>query len=250
SMATVEDGVVRKREQLALDTRDQGFAIAAGQVGAADGAGKQHVAAEDDAVSDQADAPRRMTGRVADREAQRADRELFALHHVAIGGRRPRRSPEPEPRRLLRHGVVERPVRGMQPHGPARFADDSFHAEHVIEMPMREPDRDRLRAGLGDLVQDQPGFLARIDDGALRCLLVDHDVTVLGEHTVGNLDDLHVLTGLPSPSRNAFRNFSTAMAAVVASPTAVVIWRVTWLRTSPAANSPDIEVIILLSVMR
>lgn len=45
------------------------------------------------------------------------------------------------------------------------------------------------------------------------------------------------------------RYFSTAMAAVVASPTAVVTCRVTWTRTSPAANSPGIEVIIRSSVI-
>src|ERR1051325_167607 len=40
------------------------------------------------------------------------------------------------------------------------------------------------------------------------------------------------------------RYFSTAIAAVVASPTAVVTWRVSWARRSPAAKSPGMEVII------
>jgi hypothetical protein len=36
-------------------------------------------------------------------------------------------------------------------------------------------------------------------------------------------------------------SFSAAIAAVVASPTAVVTWRVSWARTSPAAKKPTPE---------
>src|SRR5262249_38666837 len=100
-----------------------------------------------------------------------------------------------------------------------------------------------------DLVQDQAGFLSRIHDGTLRRRLVDHEVAVLGEHAVRDLDNLHCLT-FPSPSRSDLRYFSTAIAAVVASPTAVVICRVNWLRTSPAANRPAIDVIMRASVIR
>ena len=131
----------------------------------------------------------------------------------------------------------------MQPHRHARFGRDARHAEDVVEMRVGQPDPDGLRARLLDLVEDQARLLARIHDGALPRLLVDDEVAVLGEHAVRDLDDLHFLP-------LALRNFSTAIAAVVASPTAVVICRVTWLRTSPAANSPAIEVIIRLSVIR
>src|SRR5262245_35275591 len=117
-------------------------------------------------------------------------------------------------------------------------------------MRVRERDADGLGAACLDLVQDQPGFFTRIHDGALARLLVHHEVAVLGEHAVRNRDDRHFLP-LPSPcSRSALRYFSTAIAAVVASPTAVVIWRVTWLRTSPAANKPAMDVIIRASVIR
>src|SRR5438552_1770254 len=56
----------------------------------------------------------------------------------------------------------------------------------------------------------------------------------------------------PEPSRSASLNrvmyLSAAMAAVVASPDAVVTWRVSCARRSPATNNPGIDDIIALSV--
>ena len=88
-------------------------------------------------------------------------------------------------------------------------------------MGVRQPNGDRFPTRGCDLLQDQVGFLARIHDGALSRLLVHDEVAVLDELAVRNLDDLH-----QSPLRSALRYFSTAIAAVVPSPTAVVIWRV------------------------
>src|SRR5207249_7924592 len=101
-----------------------------------------------------------------------------------------------------------------------------------------------------DPVGDEVRFLPGIDDRASAARLVHDDVAVLGELAVGDRNDLHDATDARSFSRSAATYFSTAIAAVVASPTAVVIWRVSWLRTSPAANSPGIEVIIRSSVMK
>ncbi len=116
----------------------------------------------------------------------------------------------------------------MQPHDRPRLTRDFRHAEHVIDVRVSEPDGHGLRCRLLDLMENQARFLAGIDDGALVRLLVDDEKAVLGEHAVGDRDDLHFLP-LPSPccSRRDLRYFSTAIAAVVASPTAVVICRVT-----------------------
>src|SRR5438105_4529953 len=138
----------------------------------------------------------------------------------------------------------------MQPDrrpGPLRHRG---HAEDVIDVGVCEPDRHRSRADLLDFVKDQTRFLPRVYDRALARLRVHNQIRILGKHAVWDLDD-HFL-GLPSCccSRSDLRYFSTAIAAVVASPTAVVIWRVTGLRTSPAANRPAIDVIIRLSVIR
>src|SRR5207245_3353704 len=93
-------------------------------------------------------------------------------------------------------------------------------------------------------------FRPGVDDRARAARLVHDDVAVLGELAVGDRNDLHDAIDARSFSRSAARYFAPAIAAVVASPTAVVIWRVSWLRTSPAANSPGIEVIIRSSVTR
>ena len=94
-------------------------------------------------------------------------------------------------------------------------------------MGVREPDGHRPRAGLLDLVKDQARFFPGIHNRALARLLVHDHVRVFGKHAVWDLDD-HCF-GLPSRccSRSDLRYFSTAIAAVVASPTAVVICRVT-----------------------
>src|SRR5712671_5380742 len=186
-----------------------------------------------------------------DLDARGADAQPRAVRQIMIGSAEPFRPRKPEPLRLVRHRVIERPVSGMKPHRDAGFGYDFRHAEDMIEMGVREPNRDGLRACGLHLMQDQAGLFAGIDDRALAGLLVDDEIAVLGERSVGNLNDFHFCP-LPSPccSRSALRYFSTAIAAVVASPTAVVICRVTWLRTSPAANRPAIDVIMRLSVIR
>src|SRR2546430_14131370 len=88
---------------------------------------------------------------------------------------------------------------------------------------VRDPDRGGARARAGDLVENAARLLARIDDGAFGRRLVDNEIGVLDERAVGNLNDSHEPTAAFSFSRNAARYFSTAIAAGVASPTAVVI---------------------------
>src|SRR5207248_9874206 len=113
-----------------------------------------------------------------------------------------------------------------------------------------QPNRHGFPARRRNLVDNQPRLHARIDDGALAAGFIDDEVAVFQELAVRDRYDLHEAMPAFSRSRKAVRYFSTAIAAVVASPTAVVIWRVSWLRTSPAANSPGIEVIIRSSVMK
>src|SRR6266550_8763841 len=127
----------------------------------------------------------------------------------------------------------------MQPYRHAGFRRHSGHAQDVIEVGMRQPDADGLRTRFFDLVQNQARLLAGVHNRALDCRLVYQEIAVLGEHAVGDLDDLHCLT-FPSPSRMDLRYFSTAIAAVVASPTAVVICRVSWLRTSPTISGTTV----------
>src|SRR3989442_11987803 len=115
---------------------------------------------------------------------------------------------------------------------------------------MRDPEADGFPAGGGELVDDEAGFFTRVDHHTCPARLVDDEIAVLGEQPVRDRDDSHDATSAFSFSRVAARYFSTAIAAVVASPTAVVIWRGSWLRTSPAAHSPGVQVIIRSSVTK
>ena len=80
--------------------------------------------------------------------------------------------------------------------------------------------------------QEHRRLLAGIDDDRLAGPAVGDQVAVLGELPVGQRNDLQ-LRHRPAPptARRAagrLRYFSTAIAAVVASPTAVVTCRVSW----------------------
>src|SRR2546428_8038852 len=129
----------------------------------------------------------------------------------------------------------------MEEDGRARLLPEARDAEHVIDVGVGEPDGDGLYARSREVVGDERGLLAGIDDGALAGRLVDHEVAVLDEAAVGDLDDLHEATVARSFSRSPARYFSTAIAAVVASPTAVVILRGGGLRLLPPAHSPPTE---------
>ena len=170
------------------------------------------------------------------------------MRHCSIGRRQWSRRRESEPDGLIGDGVIQRAVGGMQPDGSAGFGGNAGNPDDMVDVRVCQPDRNRLRPRCLHLIQDQTGLFTRIHNGTLASLLVHDEIAVLGEHAVGDRNDFHFVP-FPSPSRSALRYFSTAIAAVVASPTAVVICRVTWLRTSPAANRPAIDVIMRLSVI-
>src|SRR5581483_7451176 len=100
-----------------------------------------------------------------------------------------------------------------------------------------------------ELLQEALRLLPGIHDHGVPAPRVRDEVAVLDELAVGDPDDLGGRHGQSRAARRSARYFSTPIAAVVASPTAVVIWRVSWSRRSPAANRPGIEVIMRSSVM-
>src|SRR6266540_1617175 len=242
-MAGVHDGRIGEHKQLPADASDQRVEVAARQVGPADRPLEQHVAGEDRPVPHQRHVSGRVPGHVPDFEAETTDAQLVAMGERAVR-RRQQWCGDPERRSLLRRRIVQRPVGRVEVDGSPGLLPHAIHAEHVIEVRVGEPDGCRGRTGVPQGAADQLGVLSGIDHGTLSRSLIDHEVGVLDEHAVGDRDDLHRATG--ACSRKAARYFSTAIAAVVPSPTAVVIWR----RTSPAANSPGIEVIIRSSVTK
>src|SRR5207237_4004427 len=231
------------------DAAQQRLEVASRQVGPSDRALEQHVPTERHALSFEHDASRRVTGGVAHPELERAHPQHLAVRERAIG-RRQRAGLHTERDRLCGDVIVQHPVAGVKVDRRSGLGLQPRDADYVIDVGVGQPDRDGLYARRRDLVGDHARFLARVDDRAFTTGLVDDEIAVLGEPAVRDRHDLHEATRAFSRSRKAARYFSTAIAAVVASPTAVVIWRVSWLRTSPAANSPGMEVIMRSSVMK
>src|SRR4051812_8990741 len=117
---------------------------------------------------------------------------------------------------------------------------------------MRQPDGLEVGAGFFDHLREYRRLVTRIDEDRAPTFFIHHQVGVFGKWADGAKVDLHALyPPAPSiappgvPSFNNLRYFSAAIAAVVASPTAVVTWRVSCDRRSPAANNPRMLVCML-----
>src|SRR6266480_489704 len=166
-----------------------------------------------------------MPGCVPHLEAQRADLHVLTGRERTIGWGQRVRECQAKGGRLRRRRIVEWPVGRMQRNGRAGLGCYVGHTHDMIDVRVGQPDRVRLPPGLFDLMENEPRLLTRIDDDAATCVLVDDEIGILCERAVGDRNDVH---GFAAPatwpfSRNALRYFSTAIAAVVASPTAVVI---------------------------
>lgn len=163
-------------------------------------------------------------------------------------------SPEPKERALFGHLIVERAVGGVQVDRGSGALSNAADAEHVVEMRVGQPDRRDAAVCLRRGGEKALGLLAGVDhDGLGRIGMVD-EVAILCELPVGERNYCEArdrqLTSAGARLRRSARYFSTAIAAVVASPTAVVTWRVSWARRSPAAKSPGTEVIMRSSVIK
>ena len=127
----------------------------------------------------------------------------------------------------------------------------------VIEVRVREPDRLERDAGRAHHLDDALAFVAGIDEhGATASPRRRGDSS--SPRTAPTVSDVIFIPRTASCPRigddaafcRALRYFSTAIAAVVASPTAVVTCRVSCDRTSPAAKSPGMDVCMIASVSR
>src|SRR5450759_663392 len=154
-----------------------------------------------------------------------------------------------EHRGNFRGALEERSVEGVHEHrhGPplAQAADPA----DVIDVPVRQPDRLQRRRGLLDETYEDTRFGSGVNHHRSHRRIVDDEVGVLQERANVSRLDPHavyppapVMTASGVPSFSNFRYFSAATAAVVASPTAVVTWRVSCERRSPAAKRPRILV--------
>ena len=134
------------------------------------------------------------------REAHGADPYGLPRDELPVGGRE-RLDPDAERQPLLDDVVVQLPVGRVQVDGGARLPTESWDAHHVVEVRVRDPDRHGPHARLGDPAQDQARLFTGIDDDALPARLVGHEVAVLDELPVRDLDDLHEVRSWHRPRR-------------------------------------------------
>src|SRR5687768_16528978 len=125
----------------------------------------------------------------------------------------------------------------------------------VIHVCVCHPDRDDITAHPLDFGHEPVAIAARIDNSRCAATRIGYDVGVLLKWPEYERNDNHdeyppvpMIIGSAAPLRSDVRYFSTVIAAVVASPAAVVTWRVSCARRSPAAKRPGIEVCMLASV--
>ena len=169
-----------------------------------------------------------MSRRVSHADLHRPHLQPLAVGQLVVR-RRGCAEPQTQPLALLREPLIERPVGGMQINRGPRRGGDLGDAEDVVEVRMGEPDRRDAALPPRGLQQEARRLLAGIDQDRVRGRGIVNQVTVLGELSVGDRDDfeagVQAASAAPRDLRSV-RYFSTAIAAVVASPTAVVTWRV------------------------
>src|SRR5262245_21893816 len=86
----IDNGVIRQHEQLGLDAFEKQLKAAAGKVGSANTAAKEHVAAEHDArrvAMNKDDVPARMPWYFVHLQGNAREIESVSLAHQTVGGR-------------------------------------------------------------------------------------------------------------------------------------------------------------------
>ena len=80
--------------------------------------------------------------------------------------------------RLLRKGVVERSVGGVEPDGSSGREGNLPGSDHMIQVGVCVEKRDGAQAGLLQRLQDSAGLVPRIDHDRLPGFLVGEDRAV------------------------------------------------------------------------
>jgi hypothetical protein len=162
------------------------------------------------------------------------DRDGPDLEALAVGeldiwaGRTTERESYPET--LLRQLVVEPAIRRMEVDRGGSRSPDCGYAKDVIEVSVGEPDGANAPAVPDRRSEELVCLLARVDQDGIGRFGVEYQVAVLRELAIGNRNDVEAecrqAASTATRALRSVRYFSTAIAAVVASPTAVVTCRV------------------------
>lgn len=199
------------------------------KIRSADGPREQNVAAEHDALADECDVTRRVSGDVHNAKLERAKTQHIAFSQRALRERR-----HVEGNLIHRSNVgaafVDRPILRMHEYRHIELALDRSDAADVINVRVREPNGSKIHFTGAHDVRKLSAAVARIYKDGVSRMTVLEEVGVLLEWTDDKGLDVHALAASEvdgdATSRSAVRYFSAATAAVVASPTAVVTCRV------------------------
>lgn len=181
-MPRQETRLVGQGKDLLADALLERLPTAAGEVGAADAAAEDEVAAEADSVFGAVEdaMPGAVTGRVPHFEAEAAQAEGLAVDEVEAGRRAGRQGKAKQGRAAS--GVPQGAVGGMQGDDRRRVqaARQVASAADVVEVGMRDPDLADLPAALICFVQDESAIPGRVNDRRLARFGVGDQVTVGG----------------------------------------------------------------------
>lgn len=203
SMAAVRRKVVIKRKDILFDGCDQLVMIAARQVGPADRPVEQAIACKDSLLSvlDEHNMAKSVARTMADLEFEIPDGERLAVLDISRNTRRivvieshrgklMRRKTHRQ--RLLRQGVIQRPFVLMDKYlGIRKFLVHKTGSTNMVEMPMRETDRGKLKAIAPDKFSNRRGPFAGIDTDRLAGLFACDDASVLLKWCLYKLFDQH-----------------------------------------------------------
>ena len=149
--------------------------VAAGQIGAADTAGKERIAGNEQALRLRVEAAGALRVAGSKNHPQRKARQP---HHLSVGqfavwrmhlGRL-----QSHPSSLRIHAVQEIKIGRMQQHRRAGQLAQSGRRAGVVQMRMGEQDLLEGQPQIGQPLRDAPSLVTRIDDNRLAALLIAH----------------------------------------------------------------------------
>src|SRR5688572_25606533 len=227
SVTGIDDRVFRLRAN-PLQGAFELCTIGEGKVRAAHRAGEQTVAHERDTVTVDRDVARGVSRHVNDGEAERPDVQGVAVGQVMIGrGRLLHAEPEHEP--VLCSAIVDGALARVDGDRHRGLTDDSGDGTDVVHVRVGQPDRVELGPIVAHGLEQALWLVAWIDEHRATSGLVDDEICVLLQRAHGQRPNDHTAyppldssCGSRWPFLSAVRYFSAAIAAVVASPTAVV----------------------------
>jgi hypothetical protein len=173
AMAGQDPGVVGKRQEPGFDGVDDLARVAAGQIGAADAAGKQGIAGNDhlERFEMKTDRTLGVTRRVQHFGGVAVETDTQAIGEAYVWRGHIRRG-NADPRRLFLHHLEKREVIFVEKDGSAGEVLQLECAADVVNVTVRDQDLLELESEVGEAAVNAADFIAGIDDDGFGGILV------------------------------------------------------------------------------